>query len=328
MNQAQPSTLGNPNNNNSNSSNNNVDDSAGGWSTASRRRMRHTPSSRREPSPTPSTASTASRHSNHSRRSGRSSTAASDASTTRQGAARRGHGQGRSGIAGRPEVSSLEVGATLVGTVTGVRDFGAFVDCGVSKDGLLHCSEVLATGGELRVADVREHLAVGERIRVRVKAIYEGKLTLTCRSATAPQPATTRVSTQPAAARGHVSREEPSAAAKAAMAAAMERERSRQAELLAERTRREMEAALQAQQAAERVAAEAAEAEKAAEKARLASLEWQALTAAIKCGQPMARRDEPPAPRVLASRIICGKECHLYDMNWKSRAGGWQDLEG
>lgn len=215
----------------------------------------------------------------------------------------------------------------LVGTVTGVCNFGAFVDCGVSKDGLLHCSEVLATGGELRVADVREHLAVGEHIRVRVKAIYEGKLTLTCRSASAPQPAAPRAVKQLAAARSHPSRDEPSAAAKAAMAAVAGRERSHQAEVMVERMRQQAEATLQAQQAAERAAAEAEEAEKAAEKARVASLEWQALTAAIKCGQPTARSDEAPAPRVLVSRMICGKECCLYDLKWKLRTGG-QDVEG
>jgi len=190
-----------------------------------------------------------------------------------------------------------------------VRDFGAFVDVGVCKDGLLHASEMLVTG---RVIDAREHLAVGEQTSVTVKTIYEGKLTLTCR----PVPSRP----QPAAPVDVSSLREPSAAAKAAMvrrdvdAALWAQQAAERAQQAAERAQQAAERA--AQQAAVDAAASAA-AEEAAERLRLAALPWEALTAAVNCGKPIPLSLDEAPPRVLVNRLICGKECRLYDMPWK-----------
>ncbi|WP_347127128.1 S1 RNA-binding domain-containing protein, partial [Ligilactobacillus salivarius] len=40
---------------------------------------------------------------------------------------------------------SIEVGAKLSGKVSGITDFGAFVDLGDKKTGLVHISEVSNT---------------------------------------------------------------------------------------------------------------------------------------------------------------------------------------
>ncbi|HEY6837768.1 MAG TPA: 30S ribosomal protein S1 [Geobacteraceae bacterium] len=61
---------------------------------------------------------------------------------------------------------SLQVGMRVKGTVTSLRDFGAFVDLG-GADGLIPMAEI-AWG---RVKDVREVLTVGQEVEVVVKQI-------------------------------------------------------------------------------------------------------------------------------------------------------------
>ena len=62
----------------------------------------------------------------------------------------------------RPQ--DLRPGMVLTGTVRAIRDFGAFVDVGVGRDGLLRSSELVGESGR-RVEDV---LRVGQRVRVKV----------------------------------------------------------------------------------------------------------------------------------------------------------------
>jgi small subunit ribosomal protein S1 len=57
----------------------------------------------------------------------------------------------------------LAVGAQLDGTVTGVRDFGAFVDLG-GLEGLVHVSEI----SHQRVAHAQDVVKTGQRVRVQV----------------------------------------------------------------------------------------------------------------------------------------------------------------
>jgi small subunit ribosomal protein S1 len=59
--------------------------------------------------------------------------------------------------------SDLRVGAVVAGTVTSLRDFGAFVDLG-GVDGLIHVSEL----GHARAAHPSDVLAVGQRIEAQV----------------------------------------------------------------------------------------------------------------------------------------------------------------
>ena len=63
---------------------------------------------------------------------------------------------------------TLEVGATLEGTVTGVRDFGAFVDLG-GLEGLIHVSEL----SHARVAHAQDAVKQGQKVRVQVLRIEQ-----------------------------------------------------------------------------------------------------------------------------------------------------------
>jgi len=61
---------------------------------------------------------------------------------------------------------SLEVGAVLEGTITGVRDFGAFVDLG-GIEGLVHVSEL----SHQRVAHAQDAVKPGQKVSVQVLRI-------------------------------------------------------------------------------------------------------------------------------------------------------------
>jgi len=62
---------------------------------------------------------------------------------------------------------NLEEGQTLMGTVTNVSNFGAFVDIGVHQDGLIHVSELANTF----VSDVTKHISIGDTVQVKVIGI-------------------------------------------------------------------------------------------------------------------------------------------------------------
>jgi protein Tex len=61
-------------------------------------------------------------------------------------------------------IKDLEPGMVLEGRVSNVTNFGAFVDIGVHRDGLVHVSELTHTW----VADPREAVKVGEIVKVKV----------------------------------------------------------------------------------------------------------------------------------------------------------------
>jgi len=72
-------------------------------------------------------------------------------------------------------VAEPEEGATYEGTVRKIVGFGAFVEIMPGKDGLLHISEI-AHG---YVEEVEDHLAVGDRIKVKLLEVRgDGKLRL------------------------------------------------------------------------------------------------------------------------------------------------------
>lgn len=62
--------------------------------------------------------------------------------------------------------AKLEVGAVVPGTVTALKDYGAFVDLG-GLEGMLHISEL----GFERVGHPSEVLSVGQKVEVQVKSI-------------------------------------------------------------------------------------------------------------------------------------------------------------
>ena len=76
------------------------------------------------------------------------------------------------------------VGAVLTGTVTSIMSFGAFVDLGDGKSGLVHISEV----AESYVDDVSHHLSVGDEVKVKVIGIDgRGRISLSIKQANQPE---------------------------------------------------------------------------------------------------------------------------------------------
>ena len=55
---------------------------------------------------------------------------------------------------------AIEVGGVVEGTVTGITKFGAFVDLGDHKVGLVHISEV----ADVYVNDVKDFLNEGQKV--------------------------------------------------------------------------------------------------------------------------------------------------------------------
>jgi uncharacterized protein len=62
------------------------------------------------------------------------------------------------------QVSDLELGMVLEGVVTNVTNFGAFVDIGVHRDGLVHISEL----ANRFIQSPHEVVQAGQRIKVKV----------------------------------------------------------------------------------------------------------------------------------------------------------------
>ena len=75
---------------------------------------------------------------------------------------------------------SIEVGEKVTGTVSGITNFGAFIDLGDRKTGLVHISEV----SDSFIKDIKEVLKVGEQVTVKVMSIGDdGKIGLSIRRA-------------------------------------------------------------------------------------------------------------------------------------------------
>ncbi len=70
---------------------------------------------------------------------------------------------------------SIEVGSKLQGKVTGITNFGAFVELGEGKTGLVHISEV----ADKYVKDINDFLSVGDEVTVKVINVQkDGKIGL------------------------------------------------------------------------------------------------------------------------------------------------------
>ena len=74
---------------------------------------------------------------------------------------------------------AVEVGTKVTGKVTGITKFGAFVELGDGKTGLVHISEV----SDAYVKDIHDVLHVGEPVTVKVLSIQDGKIGLSIRKA-------------------------------------------------------------------------------------------------------------------------------------------------
>ncbi|WP_312097797.1 S1 domain-containing RNA-binding protein [Niallia sp.] len=75
---------------------------------------------------------------------------------------------------------SIEVGSKLQGKVTGITNFGAFVELPEGATGLVHISEV----ADNYVKDINEHLKVGDEVEVKVINVEkDGKIGLSIKKA-------------------------------------------------------------------------------------------------------------------------------------------------
>ena len=68
-------------------------------------------------------------------------------------------------------IDDLQVGMVLPGIVTNIANFGAFVDVGVHKDGLVHISEM----ANRRISNPNEVVSLHQHVRVRVIDIDKGR---------------------------------------------------------------------------------------------------------------------------------------------------------
>ena len=76
----------------------------------------------------------------------------------------------------------LEVGAVVNGKVTGITNFGAFVELENGKTGLVHISEISTSF----VKRVEDHLKEGQEVKVKIVSISkEGKIELSIKKALA-----------------------------------------------------------------------------------------------------------------------------------------------
>jgi len=77
---------------------------------------------------------------------------------------------------------SIEVGSKLLGKVTGITDFGAFVKLPEGSTGLVHISEIADT----YVKDIHDYLKVGDEVEVKVLNVgKDGKIGLSIKKAKA-----------------------------------------------------------------------------------------------------------------------------------------------
>jgi small subunit ribosomal protein S1 len=79
----------------------------------------------------------------------------------------------------RNRISSISVGYVTEATVESLQPYGAFVKMDDGLSGLVHISQISVK----RIAKPQEVLSVGDRVKVKVIAIKDGKLSLSIREA-------------------------------------------------------------------------------------------------------------------------------------------------
>lgn len=79
----------------------------------------------------------------------------------------------------------VEVGSIVDGKVSGITNFGAFVQLPEGKTGLVHISEI----AEEYVRDIKDHLAENQEIKVKVLSMDNGKISLSIKKAIDPKTA-------------------------------------------------------------------------------------------------------------------------------------------
>ncbi len=78
----------------------------------------------------------------------------------------------------------ISVGQIVEGKITGITNFGVFVDLGDSKSGLVHISEVSRTF----VNDIKEIYKVGDTVKMKVLTVSDDcKISLSIKRALEPE---------------------------------------------------------------------------------------------------------------------------------------------
>lgn len=77
------------------------------------------------------------------------------------------------------KISNVQVGLVTEGAVESLQPYGAFVDLGNGLSGLVHISQIC----EKRIRKPSEILSVGDRVKVKVTAVKDGKLSLSIKEA-------------------------------------------------------------------------------------------------------------------------------------------------
>lgn len=84
---------------------------------------------------------------------------------------------------GKTSRMSIQVGSVVEGVVTGITNFGAFVELQGGKVGLIHISEV----ADVYVRDVKDFLKEQDRVKVKVLSVDErGKIGLSIKQLQEP----------------------------------------------------------------------------------------------------------------------------------------------
>jgi S1 RNA binding domain protein len=74
---------------------------------------------------------------------------------------------------------SFSVGQIVDGKVTGITNFGAFIELSPGITGLVHISEV----ADVYVKDIKEFLKISDVVKVKILSMQEGKIGLSIRQA-------------------------------------------------------------------------------------------------------------------------------------------------
>lgn len=77
------------------------------------------------------------------------------------------------------KVSNIEVGLVTEGVIESLQPYGAFVNLGNGLSGLVHISQIC----EKRIKKPSEAVAVGDKVKVKVTAVKDGKISLSIKEA-------------------------------------------------------------------------------------------------------------------------------------------------
>jgi len=74
---------------------------------------------------------------------------------------------------------SFAVGQVVEGKVTGITNFGAFVELSPGMTGLVHISEV----ADVFVRDIKDFVQLNDQVKVKIFSMQDGKISLSMRQA-------------------------------------------------------------------------------------------------------------------------------------------------